>query len=160
MKHPLLAVRLLSTLASTATRGQAVVRPVVSVDTGRYTILTYDATVMSAMYAKIDNARRATLTAAEVDAIEPLVDSSYDAYNKNNPGRGLFHPIEAYRRQYVAVINDKGEKEVWINCFYTDLETDWRHHVLDVDDGGVLFFQLEINLTLRKAYELSPGGSG
>ena len=68
-------------------------------------------------------------------------------------------PLSAYRRQYVAVINGKGQKEIWVNFFCATFNHDWKHHVVIVDDGGVCFFQLWINLTLKKAYDLIPNGA-
>jgi len=128
------------------------------VDTSLYTILNYDSSVEMAMDEKINKAKPTTLSIAEINGMERLIDSSYEDYNKRNPLRQLVAPLFAYRRQYVAVLNSQGQKEVWINFFYSSSNLDWKHHVLLVDDGGVGFFQLRINLSNRKVSELIPNG--
>ena len=130
----------------------------IRVDTSLYVVLKYDSSVDMATNIKFDKAEATTLSIAEVNDMEQLIDSSYQDYNKNNPRRQLFGPLSAYKRQYVAIVNGKGQKEVWINFFCSSLDFDWKHHVLIVDDGGVCFFQLRINLAIRKAGELIPNG--
>ena len=66
--------------------------------------------------------------------------------------------IENYKRQYVPVINKKGEKEVWINCFCDSWDIDWKKDVLFVFDGGNCYFNLKINLTNKIYYDLSING--
>jgi hypothetical protein len=90
--------------------------------------------------------------------MEQLIDSSYQENNIHHPYRQLFAPLSEYKRQYVAVINRQGQKEVWINFFCSYFDTDWKHHVLIVNDGGSCFFQLRINLSSRKARKLIPNG--
>lgn len=141
---------------SIVAKGQSVSHS--TVDTSHYVILNYDSSVNMAMDIKFDKVEATTLSVTEVNDMEQLIDSSYQEYNRNNPHRQLFGPLSAYRRQYVAVINGKGQKEVWINFFCSSFGADWKHQVLIVDDGGVCFFQLRINLSNRKAGELLPNG--
>jgi hypothetical protein len=44
--------------------------------------------------------------------MENLVDSWYLAFYKEHPSLKMIVPLSAYRRQYVAVINGKGQKKV------------------------------------------------
>jgi hypothetical protein len=99
-----------------------------------------------------------TLSMAEVNDMEQLIDSSYQDYNTHNPYWQLVTPLSGYKRQYVAVINRQGQKEVWISFFCSYFDTDWKHHVLIVNDGGSCYFQLRINLSRRKASKLLPNG--
>jgi hypothetical protein len=147
---------LMTCLFSIAARSQTVAHP--AVDTSIYAILNYDSSVDMAMDEKFNKAKPTTLSIAEVNDMEPLIDSSYQDYNGHNMHRQLVAPLSAYRRQYVAVINALGQKEVWINFFCSFFNTDWKHHVLIVDDGGICFFQLRINLSSKKAGELIPNG--
>ena len=99
------------------------------------------------------------LTSSEVNGLEGLVDSACDAFNSDPlPHRNLRNPLSVYRRQYVAIINDKGEKMVWINFFCSSFGDDWRRHVVVVFDGGACFFRLIINLSLRKVVDLKTNG--
>ena len=129
------------------------------VDTAIYTVLPYDSTAMLAMSWYYKDARPATLTPAEVDSLEHIVDSAYRSFTKDSTV--YLHnlmPLGAYRRQYVAVLTTNGEKEVWVNFLCADLNGDWRHFALSVDDGGKCFFELFINVTRQRAYKLIPGG--
>ena len=85
---------------------------------------------------EIRGARPESLTAAEVDDLEPLIDGAYHAYTRDTTI--YLHnllPLTKYRRQYVAVRNAKGEKEAWVNFFCADFNIDWRHAPMIVDDG-------------------------
>ena len=53
------------------------------VDTAMYTVLHYDERAKLAMDWRYEGARPDTLTAAEVDDLEPLIDSAYRAYTKD-----------------------------------------------------------------------------
>lgn len=66
--------------------------------------------------------------------------------------------LTRYKRQYVAIINSKGEKEVWINCFCNTWDKNWKTNLIFVHDGGNCYFNLKINLTTRKYYELMVNG--
>ncbi len=66
--------------------------------------------------------------------------------------------LTRYKRQYVAVINSKGEKEVWVNCFCGAGNQNWKKNLIFVRDGGNCYFNLKINLTTEKHYELSVNG--
>jgi len=132
------------------------------VNTEIYTILPYDSTSMQAMnwYYKDENGHPDTLTARQVDSLETIVDSAYRDYTKDSTAyQHSLLPLKNYRRQYVAVCTDNGEKQVWVNFLCADLNGDWKHVALSVDDGGKCFFQLFINVTRRKAIKLIPGGS-
>lgn len=68
--------------------------------------------------------------------------------------------LEGYKRQYVPIINKKGQKEVWINFFCNDMEDGafgdekWRTALVLVEDGGNCFYHIKINLNTKKYYEL------
>ena len=128
-----------------------------AVDTSVYAILNYDSSVARAMY-KFNKVKPATLSIAEVNDMEQLIDSAFQDYNTHNPYSQLAAPLSGYKRQYVAVINRRGQKEVWINFFCSEFDTDWRHHVLLVNDGGSCYFHLRINLSSRKAGKIFPNG--
>jgi hypothetical protein len=67
--------------------------------------------------------------------------------------------IEKYKRQYFVITNSKGEKEVWVNCFCNSWKKDWRKELIRVKDGGNCYFQVKVNLTKKKCYELIVNGS-
>ena len=63
-----------------------------------------------------------------------------------------------YKRQYVAVLNNRGEKEVWVNCFCNTWDSRWKKELFLVEDGGNCFFNLKINLTTKKCFDVSVNG--
>jgi len=63
-----------------------------------------------------------------------------------------------HKRQYVPSINDKGEKEVWVNCFCGHWDSKWKENIVRVEDGGSCFFNVTVNLTTGKYYGLKING--
>jgi hypothetical protein len=103
------------------------------------------------------------LSKAEIAEIETLFKASiaerekqfydYDAKfpKKVNKNEYVLKPINAYSRQYVATINEKGEKQVLINCFCDGHEfPNWQTELVVVFDGGNCYFELTINLLTKK----------
>ena len=65
--------------------------------------------------------------------------------------------VSKYYKQFIAVINKQGEKEVWINCFCSK-DPKWKNEVVLVLDGGNCYFQLKINLTKKLVYDFMVNG--
>jgi hypothetical protein len=64
---------------------------------------------------------------------------------------------ENYWKQCIAVINPKGEKEVWLNCacnepFY------FQYGIGHTNDGGSCYMQMKINLTTHSCYDVYYNG--
>lgn len=116
------------------------------------------------------NLEAATLTGADQRLIDSLMDAVAVDYNKQllsqkaRPADTTAlapSPIDlkTYKKQYIAVLNAKGEKEVWANCFCKAIEkriefVDWKKTPVKVIDGGNCFFNVKLNLAQRKAYDL------
>ena len=116
----------------------------------------------------------AELTNGDLRQIEELLRKCIDNYNPEQkrqyndiivkrPGikinkRDIIIDLKRYKRQYIAVTNNKGEKEVWVNCFCDTLVGNWRKELVFVLDGGNCFFNLKINLTTGEYYELIVNG--
>ena len=59
-----------------------------------------------------------------------------------------------YKRQYVAAINDKGEKLIWVIFFYSeDASSNWKSAIFGAYDGGNYFFQIKVNLKRNTHYD-------
>jgi hypothetical protein len=97
--------------------------------------IKYDTMIEIAMNNKFYRPQATSLSSSEVDEMENLVDSSYRAFYMENPSLKMIALLSAYRRQYVAVINGNGQKEVWINLFYSPSINNWKHRMVIVDDG-------------------------
>ena len=120
-------------------------------DTFKYAILTLN---KIPDFIFDEDCKPTTLSEGEVNKIEKLINS---AVNKNNKGSNKYYQIknpENYYKQLVAIINSKGEKEVWVNCFCSvENISYWRKSLVGVVDGGFCYFNLKINLTKSKAYD-------
>ena len=118
----------------------------------------------------------ATLDESEVATIDSMLVSFFANDKKDKTRQQLvtqktssYSPpvfdLKEYRKQYMAVINDKGEKEVWINCFCKGIEKaiefrDWKKIAVRVYDGGDCFFNLKLNLIHKTVYDLSVNSIG
>lgn len=66
--------------------------------------------------------------------------------------------LSRYKRQYMAIINKEGEKEVWVNCFCEHWDWYLSTRPVQVSDGGNCFFNLKINLSKNIYYNLMING--
>lgn len=66
--------------------------------------------------------------------------------------------LNKFQRQYWPVINENGEKVVWINFFCSDNESISTDTIVMVLDGGNCYFNIKINLTNKTYSELSING--
>lgn len=127
------------------------------------------------------NAQPTELTESEISKIEELLEKAVAEYNlgqaenikerkewfeKTYPDKDfsksepkLEITLTDYKRQYVPVIKENGEKEVWVNLFCTIEHTDWKNEIVVVYDGGNCFFNLKINLTKNSYSDFNVNGS-
>ena len=141
------------------------------IDNSKIAVITYTKKKYNWLFATGKNTE---LTQSDFIVIENVLKESIEEYNPKQEKRFAEitskHPeyelekknfvisLERYKRQYIAIINEKGEKEVWVNCF-CDEKKYWKKDIVFVDDGGNCFFSLKINITKRKYYELQVNGS-
>lgn len=138
-------------------------------DTSTIAIIPYD----SIKHLQFIEGRQAVVTKAEVAELNNLFSRCVSGFNvgaeknyiedkKKFPGDQLKKDsyvlaIDRYKRQYIAVINEKGEKVVWINCYCSN-EAHVSKDVEIVLDGGNCYFNLKVNLTDKKCSEFSVNG--
>ncbi len=63
-----------------------------------------------------------------------------------------------YLRQYFPYYNEKGEKEVRVNCFCSAMGLDWKKSEIRIEDGGNCFFSFYIRLDTKKYFDLIING--
>jgi hypothetical protein len=69
-------------------------------------------------------------------------DPGFGSYQKEATAY-ILENLAKYRRQYVGIVVD-GEKRIWCNVFYFDgISPDWQRYLVDVDDGGRRYWQIE-----------------
>ena len=83
-----------------------------------------------------------------------------EEYPKNKWSETGFElKLKGKKRQYIPVINQEGEKEIWINFFCNEWESDgWKNDLMIVLDGGNCYFNLKVNLTNKTYSELIING--
>jgi hypothetical protein len=84
------------------------------------------------------------------------INNKYPEYKSKK--KNFIIDLKQYKRQYVATINSKGEKEIWVNCFCNTCNKNWKTNLLIVHDGGNCYFNLKINLAKKTYYELTING--
>lgn len=134
-----------------------------------YTILPFSEN----KYYIFKDVKEATLSDKELIEIEVLFQKMVTEHNegqvkwlakhnKENPKNqwkktGYELETKGFKRQYLPVINKKGEKEVWINFFCNDpKDVSWKTEIYDsgMADGGNCFYRLKINLATKQVYNL------
>ncbi len=146
-------------------------QPIVyTIDTSVVAILPFDTTE----YWVFKESKPTDLTNDDLQKIETILNKFISEYNPDqlrlfkaindkHPGykldkKNFIIDLTRYKRQYVAILNSKGEKEVWVNCFCDTWNSDWKKDLLFVNDGGNCYFNLKINLTKGRYYELMVNG--
>ena len=123
----------------------------IKIDTSKIAVLKTE------KYYGFEGFGSASLDNSEILLAEKLLKKSVAKYNKGNNWSSI--NLKKYNRQYVAGINPKSEKIIYINCYCEPNATNWREELSDIMDGGNCFFTLTINLTLQLAEELDVNGS-
>lgn len=104
-------------------------------------------------YPLFKNSTPTTISFDEIIEIEQIAGIKIlDIIKKHNYNRKNY---DVYVRQYVGVINNEGEKEVWINVFCNDMkDEEWKKGIISVADGGDCAFNLKVNLNKKTYYDL------
>jgi len=107
------------------------------------------------------NGAPADLTEIDIENINKILQEAIDNYNNSEKTWKNDIDLSKYNRQYVAILNENGEKEVFVNCFRSeDMKKNgfWKNKLIFVVDGGNKFFNIKINLTKLFYYDLQVNG--
>ena len=66
--------------------------------------------------------------------------------------------LDEYIIQYVPYLNSNGEKCVWVNCFCSAGNFDWKNKLYGVEDGGNCYFDLIVNIASQQCQEIMVNG--
>ena len=122
-----------------------------------------------------ENAKPISLSENELSEIEKIIGQAVKENNKQqlkvlekhnkkypeNQWKQTGHELKTkgFKRQYVPVINSKGQKEIWINFFCDTWESEkWKTDIEIAYDGGNCYFNLKVNLETNTYSELSING--
>ena len=159
MKQYLFWGILIFTLLNRASCQEACVKQDKKVIHNQKMALIYDTSKTAIITPKIiynwlfdSKCKPAKLLQTEINEVEDIYTKCLLA------NRDLLLTSNKYKKQLVVVLNPKGEKEIWINCFCRVTNNNWKKEIILVDDGGNCFFSLKINLTKRVYYNLQING--
>ena len=65
--------------------------------------------------------------------------------------------LKTYKRQYAGVVID-GKRCVFANFFCKDHGREWKKDEIIVEDGGDCYFQITVDLTLKRCFNLHVNG--
>jgi hypothetical protein len=103
-----------------------------------------------------------TLTQEELQAVDSFLFVCVTDFNNSLGKDNKYWSIDLkerdYRKQLVVAINNKGQKEVWVNCFCRIHDDRWKTQIVEVMDGGKCYFNFKLNLTLRICYDFRVNG--
>jgi hypothetical protein len=129
------------------------------IDTSKYAVLNFREEYKGYIFDK--SCKPTALSADDIYKIEKIIKTKVDNYNKNSAHKYFFiNNPNKYYKQFIAVINSKCEKEVWVNCFCEIFPSNfpWKTQTISVLDGGSCYFQLKINLTTNRVYDFGVNG--
>ncbi len=146
--------------------------PFVDTDTTNYAVIPYDSN--HHWHWEHLKFKPAPFTGSDTQILEDVLNQfviNYNRYGETDYKRVCEkHPdskinkhyfvidLKLYKRQYVLAFNDKGEKEVWVNCFCDWHGVNWRKYIITVADGGICYFNLRINLSTKEYYYVMVNG--
>ncbi len=139
-------------------------------DTSVIAILHYD----NSLNWVFENSKPTILKSSEITLIDSVINSCIANYNSEKlelismmindhpeikiDSTNFLIDIKDYKRQYLPVENEKGERLVWVNLFCGDFKKNTWNKVLIVKDGGKCYFSLKINLQTGRYYEFMVNG--
>ena len=94
------------------------------------------------------------------DKFERFVPSTQDVaraieiFEKLLPKNKQLRNLADYRVQLFGFKNQGNEKCIWANFFCLEADMDWKRELVDIDDGGNRFFNVNVNLETGEVYGL------
>lgn len=125
-----------------------------TIDTAKYTILQFDGKRDHDHFDK--DVKPVVLSAGDIKKVDELFKVAVKKHGKQSK----YNPQSPahYYKQIVAVLNSRGEKIIWINCFCANDFPYWKTTLVSVLDGGSCFFNLNINLNTGEDYSFAVNG--
>jgi hypothetical protein len=99
---------------------------------------------------------REDIDKAENALLKQLPDLNADKQNQDNTPV-IDKNLKKYRRQYFGYINEKGDKILYINCFWKKDKgfENWMSEMVRVDAGGSYYWYVKYNLNKDELFDLT-----
>jgi hypothetical protein len=105
------------------------------------------------------------LTNEDLHSIDALLNACIKVHNSNQDSANEYSEfinLKEYQRQYLPFVDSKGDKKVYVNCFCShDIPNEfdyWEKTLVEVDDGGICFFHVTLNLSTNRYEQLFTNG--
>lgn len=82
------------------------------------------------------------------------VERAIQIFEKLLPKNKQLKRLSDYRVQLFGFKNQGGEKCIWANFFSLAADMDWKRELVDIDEGGNRFFNVNVNLKTGEVYGL------
>jgi hypothetical protein len=115
-----------------------------------------------------DSVGRWTPTVEDIQTLEKNLQVFMDKQpkksivNQSAFGPEIHKQLGNYIRQYTGFISPKGEKMIYVNCFYYEVDDpftkDYDRRLITVFDGGSSFLRIYYNVSKQKFVGLSVNG--
>jgi hypothetical protein len=103
--------------------------------------------------------KNAALSTVEIDMVDALVKDCIAQYMKDRKRDDQYAVArKGYNLQLVAVTNEHGEKEVWVNAICKRSTDNWRSGIVMVMDGGNCYYHMKVNLSKKTYYDFGVNG--
>ncbi|WP_162944995.1 hypothetical protein [Flavisolibacter nicotianae] len=133
-------------------------REKLSFDTTKIAIIPYDTTY----YWVLKNTLPIELKQDDLQIIDSLLSDCIQAHNIKQDATKEFSEyidLRKYKLQYLPFADKKGRRMVYVNGFCDFEGFDyWKRSLVTVNDGGICFFQVSINLSMVKYERLYTNG--
>ena len=129
-------------------------------DTSKFAILSFD---IWGKFGFDSTYSFATLNESDSSKLEILIYQSIQQYNsKLSKQKFKYYGVDTgrlhYKMQIIPAMNNKGQKEVWINGFCSPFNKIWKEQIVLVHDGGNCYFNFKINLDTKEYYSFFVNG--
>ncbi len=106
---------------------------------------------------------RFTPTLEEVEVAEKLLKARLPELNKDKISQygtcpNIEKKLKKYKRQYFGLMNQSGEKVIWINMLMNHIN-EASEEIIIVCDGCSYYWNVKVNITTGEVYDLSINGS-
>ena len=138
------------------------------IKTDHYKTKGFDCVIFPENYVGlgIGETKRFTPLRTDIDLAEKALARDLALLNKDKINQGkdygpIIHKnLKKYKRQYLGFIDEKGNRILFINCFWAkeDNSSLWEEEMMIVLDGGSYYWSVYYNLDKGELYQLMVNG--
>ena len=102
----------------------------------------------------------------EIIEVESLIKNQIKELNSNkinqfNGCPAIHKKLKKYKRQYFGYIDENNNKIIWVNfIWHKKTDDDWENELQITLDNCSYFWNVKVNLTSKKVFDLIVNGLG